>query len=391
MPDVVERYLTLGLRLGRHVDGFVDAYYGPEELQAAVEAEELGSPAELRDEASALERALEASDLDPHRAAWLADQARGIRVAAGVLAGEELAYSDEVEGCFGVRPEAWSEDVYREAHERLDELLPPGESLLERFEGWRESRAVEPSQMVPALRAAAGVLRARTGRVVDLPEGEELVLEEVHDEPWWAFNYYLGNLRSRVVVNSDTLTTASDIVTLASHEVYPGHHTEHAVKERLLVDDRGWLEETLMLVPTPQSVVSEGIAETGLDVILDPELLEELEAALTAQGLRPELELAQQVTQARRPLRRVGLDLALLMHERGATAEEAEAHYMRWALSRPDRAKQAVRFILDPTWRSYVICYSAGVELCTRYAARDPARFRQMLTEQVRVADLLAA
>lgn len=124
------------------------------------------------------------------------------------------------------------------------------------------------------------------------------------------------------------------------------------MKEQLLVEGRGWLEETLLLVPTPQSVVCEGIAEAGLDIILDEELREELEAALVAQGLKPELELAEQVTRARRPIRRVGLDLALLMHEQGATAEEAQAHYERWALSRPDRAAQALRFVMDPTWRS---------------------------------------
>ena len=39
--DVVTSYLQLGLRLGRHVDGLVDAYYGPPELAAAVEAEPL--------------------------------------------------------------------------------------------------------------------------------------------------------------------------------------------------------------------------------------------------------------------------------------------------------------------------------------------------------------
>jgi len=31
MEVTVERYLLLGLRLGRHVDGLVDAYYGPPE------------------------------------------------------------------------------------------------------------------------------------------------------------------------------------------------------------------------------------------------------------------------------------------------------------------------------------------------------------------------
>jgi hypothetical protein len=391
VTDVVERYLTLGLRLGRHVDGFVDAYYGPEELKAAVEEDELGSPEALRDEAAALERDLARAGLEPNREAWLGDQVRGIRVAAGVLAGEALSYSDEVEGCFGVRPDEWSDDVYEAAHERLDELLPPGESLLERYEGWRESRAVPAAKMVPALLAVIDALRTRAARLVDLPEGEELLVEEVHDEPWWAFNYYLGRLRSRVVVNSDTTTTASDIVTLASHEVYPGHHTERVVKEQQLVDRRGWLEETLLLVPTPQSVVCEGIAEAGLDVILDDGLREELEAALVAQGLKPELELALKVSQARRPIRRVGLDVALLVHEHDASPEEAKAHYERWALSRPDRAAQSLRFVTDPTWRSYVICYSAGVELCGRYAAGDPGRFRTLLTEQIRVADLLAA
>ena len=37
--NVVRSYLELGLRLGRHVDGLVDAYYGPPELADAVGAE----------------------------------------------------------------------------------------------------------------------------------------------------------------------------------------------------------------------------------------------------------------------------------------------------------------------------------------------------------------
>ena len=37
--SAAERYLRLGLQLGRHVDGIVDAYFGPPRLAAAVEAE----------------------------------------------------------------------------------------------------------------------------------------------------------------------------------------------------------------------------------------------------------------------------------------------------------------------------------------------------------------
>ena len=36
--SAAERYLRLGLQLGRHVDGLVDAYFGPPELAAAVDA-----------------------------------------------------------------------------------------------------------------------------------------------------------------------------------------------------------------------------------------------------------------------------------------------------------------------------------------------------------------
>ena len=42
-----EDYILLGLRLGRHVDGLVDAYYGPPELKEQADAEQPADPAEL--------------------------------------------------------------------------------------------------------------------------------------------------------------------------------------------------------------------------------------------------------------------------------------------------------------------------------------------------------
>ena len=301
------------------------------------------------------------------------------------------SYADEVEGCYGVRPEEGSEDAYREAHERLDELLPGTGPLKTRYETWREEHAVPSTRMVPALIALAEVLRARTSRFVELPAGEALAIDEVRDEPWWAFNYFLGDLRSRVVMNVDQLTTASDLVMLASHEGYPGHHTEHALKEQLLIRDRGRLEEAIQLVPTPQAVVSEGIAETGLEIILDDELEHELATVLEAQGLNADLRRASAIAKARRPLRRMGLDAALLVHEHGASTDVAQAHVERWGLGTAAQAAHTVRFVTDPTWRAYAITYSAGQDLCGSYAAGDPARFRTLLTEQVRVTDLLSA
>jgi len=391
VTDVVERYLLLGLRLGRHVDGLVDAYYGPPELAQAVAAEAVVEPQQLVADADGLAADLASADLEPQRRGWLADQVGGLRTYAGVLAGEQVSYSDEVERCYGVRPEQVSEDTYREVHARLDQLLPGDGPLLGRYEGWRSSRRVPSERTIPALTALVELLRARTLRLLELPAGEALVVDEVDDAPWWAFNYYEGELRSRVVVNAAALTTPFDLVGLAAHEAYPGHHTEHAVKEQLLIRDRGFLEEAIQLVPTPQVVVSEGIAEIGLDLLLDEDLEREIDDVLAAHGLEDDLGLALEVDRARRPIRGLGLDAALIIHEHGGTVEEAQAYVERWGLRAPAQAAQAVRFVTDPTWRAYAVTYSAGQQLCGAYVGGDPGRFRTLLTEQVRVADLIAA
>jgi hypothetical protein len=381
--SVSENYVLLGLRLGRHVDGLVDSYCGPAELREQVDAEPLTEPLALVAEGEALLAQLEDG--------WLRDQALGLRTYAGVLAGEGLSYSDEVERCYGVRPERVSTEVYAAVHERLDELLPPGGDLADRYEAWRQANLIPDDQVVPLSRDLLGELRARTAAIVDLPAGEALEIDEVRDEPWWAFNYYQGDLRSRVVVNLDVPTTRDDIVELVAHEVYPGHHTEHSLKEQLLMRDQGLLEESIQLVPTPASLVSEGIAETGPDLVIDDGVAERITAIFGSHGLEYDWAASRAIREARRPLRRIGLDAALLIHEDGASEDEAKAHVRRWALVTPEQAAHSVRFVTDPTWRSYVINYSAGREVVHGWVQGDQDRFRRLLTEHVRVGDLLGS
>jgi hypothetical protein len=381
-----EDYILLGLRLGRHVDGLVDAYYGPNELAQQVEDEPLTEPAALVEQGDALLARLEGS--------WLRDQAVGVHTYAGVLAGEEIPYSDEVERCYGVRPVRVTTDVYEAVHERLEKLLPPAGSsgdLAERYEAWRQANRVPADRVVPAIRAVVAELRAQTAALLELPEGEGVVLEEVRDEPWWAFNYYLGGLRSRVVVNLDVPTTCDDVVEVAAHEVYPGHHTEHSVKEQCLIRDRGLIEESIQMVPTPMALVSEGIAETGPGVVIDGEVERRLAEILARHGLQYDYGESRAVRDARRPLRRIGLDAALMIHEDGASIEEAEAYVRRWALTTAEQAAHTVRFVVDPIWRAYTINYSAGRELCHAWVGGDPRRFARLLSEQVRVRELLPA
>jgi hypothetical protein len=384
MSSAAERYLELGLRLGRHVDGLVDAYYGPPELKTQVDAEELTPAADLAAEAAALR--------DELRDGWLRDQVAACTTYARVLAGEQISYSDEVEGCYGVRPQRTPTSVYEEAHAALDELLPGVGSLYERRQAWRKRHLCPGTRAVGVLRDILPVVRARTAELLDLPDGEDVKLEPVSDEPWWAFNYYQGDLTSRVVLNTDVPTTGLDLLHLAGHEVYPGHHTEHAVKEQLLVRAAGRIEEAVQLVPTPQALLSEGIAETGIDVVLDEAAREEVHAIIRRHGLElVDPDRSRRITRVFERLRTVSVDAALMIHEDGASEAAAAAYIERWNLVPVEEAKHSVQFATDPTWRAYVITYSAGRDLCRAYVDGEPARLRTLLTEHVRIGDLLAA
>ncbi|HEU4449817.1 MAG TPA: hypothetical protein VFR63_07545 [Gaiellaceae bacterium] len=381
--DAVERYLRLGLRVGRHVEGIVDAYYGPPEVAAAVDAEPPVDPRALVHDAEGL--------LDELGEGWLRDQVVGLRTYAGVLAGESRSYADEVEGCFGVRPTYTDEAVFAAAHERLEELLPGDGPLAERYQRWEGSILLSTEQVARTLAAVIEEARAWTRGLVELPAGEGVVLEIVRDEPWWASCDYLGDLRSRIAVNVELPMSAVELLILACHETYPGHHTERSSKEHLLVCGRGLLEETLVLTPTPQALVTEGIAKLAPEVLLEGDGGAALAALVHDAGIDLDLAHALAVKRALEPCQWAEVNAALLLHEGGASEAEARAYLERWGLMTSQWTAHMIRFFTEPTSRTYIITYPAGRELCRSYVAGEPERFRRLLTEQVRVRDLLEA
>ena len=378
-----ERYVRLGLQLGRHVDGIVDAYFGPPELKAAVDAGPPLEPQALASEAEAL--------LDELEDGWLRDQVAGLRTYAGALAGESLSYADEVEGCYGVRPTWTDEAVFTAAHERLEELLPGEGPLAERHKRWEDSIRVPAEQVERTVAAVIEEARAWTRRLVELPDGDGVELEIVHDEPWMAFCAYLGDLRSRISVNVDLPLSALELLQLTIHETYPGHHAERCMKEQLLVRGRGLLEERIVMVPTPQSLVAEGIAGLAPWLLLEGEGGTALAAVVNDAGIEFDLAHALAVERALEPCRWAEVNAALMLHEGGASEAETKAYLERWDLLNPKLADHLIRFLMEPTSRTYILTYSAGRDLCRAYVASEPERFRGLLTEQVRVRDLLEA
>lgn len=377
---VAERYLELCLRLGRHDDGLVDFYFGPAEIAERVEAEPMREPAKLVADAQSL-----AEDAD---SAYLRAQCVGLEIVARKLAGEEISYAEEVEGCYAIPAQRVPEERFAEAHETLDEVLPPGGTLAERYQRWREGDAVPAVRLPAVLQELSDRLRQRTQDVLGLPEGEATELELVTGEHWTAYNYYLGGLRSKVAVNIDLPHNASQIAVLVAHELYPGHHTEHAWKEQLLFRDGGLLEESVLPYGTPQSVIGEGLAELALEMVVeDPDAF--VADVLGEWGIEYDAGVGRQIRRAREPLDRVVSNAAILLHVDGVSTEEAKAYIQRWGLSSEQRAEQGVGFVMHPTGRTYIRTYTDGYDLCRDWVDGDPARFKRLLTEQLTPFDLV--
>ncbi|MCU1353886.1 MAG: hypothetical protein JWM05_3095, partial [Acidimicrobiales bacterium] len=372
--------------------GLVDAYFGPVDLKARVEAEPERALPALVGDVRALVADLDAGDgdLSPVRRAWLRGQATGLHTVARKLDGAAIGYRDEVESCYGVRPERVPEDVFSQAHHRLDEALPGSGPIAERLIAWRESHAVPVESLEPAIRSLADDFRERTDRQFGLPEGEHVEFLFETDKPWSGFNYYEGGLRSRVAINVDLPVLSTSLGHLVAHEAYPGHHTEHTRKEVGLVRRRGQLEESIFLVGTPQCLLAEGLADLGLEVLLGERPEPELAAHLAPLGIRYDTEVVAAVATAGEALATVRGNVALLLHEDGADVDDAVAYLERWSLLPRNRAEKAARFLTDPTWKAYIFCYVAGLPLCRSYVAGNPSRFERLLTDQLVPSDLAA-
>jgi hypothetical protein len=399
MDRVARDYLVLSLAIGGLEDGIVDAYYGPPELRD--EAALLpGSPELLAEAAVALRRRMGDEVEDAQRSRWLDRQLVALETLCRRIGGEQMSYLEEVTRCFDAVPEATPPEAYANFRRELDALLPAGPSLRERLEARDQALTIAPERVGDALAWITAELRADCAAVFPIPEGELLELKLVSDEPWAAYNWYEGDLRSRIEFNTDLPTRAHQLVGTLGHETFPGHHLEHAWKEQQLVREQGYAEATVQLINTPEAYISEGLAEVGPHLLVDASRWQELLIGVCQRAgvlmSQADAEREWLISQAARAVRGSGGDAALQLHVEGRSPEEVKRFLVEETLASPERAEKNLDFITHPLWRTYVFCYAGGDRLLTRWCAeagdlqaqRD--RFFRLLTEELTPSGIAA-
>ncbi len=374
MNAIAERYVKLVLALGQHDADYVDAYYGPSEWR--VEAERrpaavdqiAGEAEELLGALRELSGAEGGDELVVLRYEYLRRQLEALRTRARLLSGATLTFDEESRALYDAVAPMNPDSYFESTLDELDRLLPGEGVLVERYEAFREDFVIPSSRLSRVFDLAIAECRRRTLSHVRLPEAERFTVEYVTNQPWSAYNWYQGQYRSLIQVNTDLPIYIDRAVDLACHEGYPGHHVYSALLEQRLVRDRGWVEFAVYALFSPQSLIAEGTATYGIEVAFPGQerVTFERDVLFPAAGLNASRVaeyyavhvLVEQLAYAGNEAARRYLDGQI---DRGS----AVTWLTRYAMMSPPRAEQRTRFF--DRYRSYVINYNVGNDLVKQF------------------------
>ena len=384
MTEIAERYVKLVLAMGQHDAAYVDAYYGPAEWRA--EAENTKRPlTEIDADAARLIAALgkldssivgastatereRNSELTNLRFDYLQRQLAALRSRVRMLTGTKLTFDEESQALYDAVAPTHPESYFQGMRDDLDRRVPGKGPLADRVEAYRKQFVIPRDRLGKVFDLAIAECRRRTMPHLELPSTESFTVEYVTGKSWSGYNWYHGNYRSVIQVNTDLPIFIDRAIDLACHEGYPGHHVYNALLEKNLTRERGWPEFSIYALFSPQSLIAEGTANYGIEVAFpDAERRAfEREAVFPAAGLNPARvdeyydfhDLIDRLSYAGNEAARRYLNGDI---DRAAAVE----WLTRFALMSPARAEQRTRFFDE--YRSYVINYNLGKDLVKQF------------------------
>jgi len=377
LTPIAESYLRLALAVGAHDPDYVDAWYGPAEWKTAADSSRMPLD-EIRTRTGALldslgtARLSDTTELGRLRKSYLTRQLESLAARLDMLEGAKLGFDEESRALYGVAAPHGDEDHSRMVLGRLDSLVPGSGPLPARYTAWRKAFIVPTERLDTVFKAAIAACRARTVRQMELPPGESFTLEYVQGKPWTGYNWYQGNYKSLIQINTDVPVFIDRALDVACHEGYPGHHVYNMMLEHALVRGRGWPEYQVYPLFSPQSLIAEGTANYGIDMAFPGEerLAFEREVLFPLAGLDPaQVERYAAVQEVARELSYAVNDAAREYLEGRIDAKQAAEWLQRYGLMAPEQAAQRVRFI--DRYRSYVINYNFGRDLIGGYIDRE--------------------
>jgi hypothetical protein len=372
MDRVAEAYVRLVLAVGEHDSDYVDAYYGPPSWKVEADSAKLSLNA-IKVQASSLLAVLgtpprRADELTRLRFTYLHRQLESLVTRVEVLDGRRLTFDQESRALYDAVAPSYDEAHFKRVLDRLERKLPGDGSLAERYATFEKAFVIPVDRLDPVFRRAIDECRARTRKYVVLPDDERFSVEFVAGKSWSAYNWYEGNNKSLIQINTSLPIHIDRAIDLACHEGYPGHHVQNVLLDSRLARDRGWVEWTVAPLFSPQSLIAEGSANYGIELAFPGKerLTFEHDVLYPMAGL--DSSKARQYGDVHTLVEELSYadNEAARRYLNGKISKDSAAQWLeRYALMSPAQARQRVGFF--DQYRAYVINYNLGQDLVRRY------------------------
>ena len=392
-------YTVLALRVNKALaqrapDAPVEEYQPPEWEEQVFHEPVHPADLLLRD-VQELEETLPLQAFDPQRAAYLTKQLRALETVSRRVLGEHFSLQEQARDCYDLDIDWLPESLFEQAYALYDEALPGRGSLASRLHHWQESLILPPEKihLLPSFfQRALTEAQLRTQALVPLPADTCTEIQVLVDRPARAMARYLGNHRSRIYLNPAVPFPLSDLFYVLCHEGYPGHLAEFVLKDEFLIQQRGYLEERVLLPCSPRYVISEGLALLAHEMIFAPGEAEAwlAEYIYPAAGIRPDTSDLTKIHRARDLLFGALCNAAWLLGE-GRPEAEVLDYLMRYALLREDAARRELASLRRPFYEANIFSYFHGRRLLEPLlqGPQRMASLGQFLTEQMAPSDLV--
>ena len=151
--------------------------------------------------------------------------------------------------------------------------------------------------------------------------------------------------------------------------------------------------QKILLIQTPEPVISEGLANVGLDMFYSPEeqITIALEELCPDPSKEDSIDILIEQKQVLGLIYKFGNNLAIHAHVDGWTDEELVEYGSKFGLIPKKNLLQNLKFIRNPLWSTYIFTYFYGKDLITRKFGTRPSaeNFKTLLTQPILPSDLL--
>jgi len=262
----------LALRIDKHIKGYVDFYFGPEKLRQIVDHESLTSPNTLLNDSNNLITQSRAQGYNKERERYIEKLLVAMKTSIEILIGSEISIKDQFIKLYDVDLQPAKESELDNLKEEFEDAYEGTGSLKERMNKLRITRKVPESKVFSFFKKAVDITKKQTKELfVDiLPKNERIIIDVVNSNEkvkWSCYNWYLGKNISRIEINPNYQMYWTSFLKYSSHEAYPGHHTEFAIKEERLYCELNQFEHSILILQSPKLVISEGIANKAISIL----------------------------------------------------------------------------------------------------------------------------